>query len=175
MPIRGHYSSIWPLCSVLSQHMYPVVPSPVKIREKRVTASLILCQWRDIFMTYSAARGDIVSFPCQNTCHLLFGCLRSTVIIHPTIMVRRHIIVTWGCIQRERGVWDPTYVGANYNLTLSHSQLRSPAFQPNDNRKRENTRKEKRRGGGLTLFFRIGIEHGQPHAWVDLTPLYSWL
>jgi hypothetical protein len=29
--------------------------------------------------------------------------------------------------------YGPTHAEANYNLTLSQSQLRSPAFQPNDN------------------------------------------
>ncbi len=34
-----------------------------------------------------------------------------------------------GCIQRETRGMRP-YAGADYNLTLSHSRLRSPAFLP---------------------------------------------
>jgi hypothetical protein len=39
---QGHCSSLWHLCSVLSQPMHPLVPSRVKYREQRVTVSLIV-------------------------------------------------------------------------------------------------------------------------------------
>jgi hypothetical protein len=44
---KGHCSSLWPLCSVLSQSMYPLVPSQVKTQEKRVSSSLRISssQW----------------------------------------------------------------------------------------------------------------------------------
>ncbi len=32
---QGHCSNLWPLCSVLTQPMYPIVPSPLKHQEKR--------------------------------------------------------------------------------------------------------------------------------------------
>jgi hypothetical protein len=37
----------------------------------------------------------------------------------------------FSCVQRETWGMEP-YAGADYDLTLSHSRLRRPAFQPND-------------------------------------------
>ncbi len=56
---QGHCSSLWPLCSVLTQPMYPIVPSRVKHQEQRVTSSRRISSQRCIHSTQQISLRDI--------------------------------------------------------------------------------------------------------------------
>ncbi len=113
-----------------------------------------------------------VFFPCNNSCHAFWGCIRRKTWCTATGPSGADYNSPYLIVNSVVSYLPPTTMGKgwsgehlSYWLTIfvSFCLIPKPVFYVN-------TSTEKEEGKGRADLMSLNMEHGQPHAWVDFNP-----